>query len=169
VAAAQALVLVRAIATLIVIGFLPVYLPAISVDVSNGTHVALPLSGAARDGVLMGAAALAAIELYLAYRLRSRRQYARVGVIAVEAVVAVTCASALVLGADLATIPLVLAVTAISLLMLNQVRWSFRLRPATKRLTGRRANVYAGYAPPAPDQPKDRQPVGYEKGRPPKD
>lgn len=168
VAATQGLVLIRAIATLVVIGFLPAYLPFITIDVSTGTHLTLPLSGAARDGVLLGAAALAAFELLLAYQLKARRQFARVGVIAVESLLGVICGTALILGADLAVLPLVLSAAAISLLMVNQVRWSFRLRPS-RRLTGRRANVYAGYAPQAPDKPKERQAVGYARNRPPRD
>jgi hypothetical protein len=168
VAATQAVVLIRALATLVVIGFLPAYLPFISIDVSTGTHMALPLSGAARDAVLLGAAALAAFELLLAFHLKGRRQFARVGVIAVECILAAMCGTAFILGADLAVLPLVLSAVAVSLLMLNQVRWSFRLRPS-QRLTGRRSNVYAGYAPGAPDAPKERQAVGYLRTLPPRD
>lgn len=164
VATAQFLVVVRSMVTLIVIGLLPAYLPFMTVDVSSGNHLNLPLSGAARDSVLLGAAALSALELFFAYRLRARMEYARAGVIAIESVIAIICGIALILGADLAILPLIISVIACSLLLLNQVRWAFRLRPDNRRLVGHRANAYAGYAPPPPDRPKEPQQVGYLKG-----
>ncbi len=135
----------------------------------DSAHVAvLPVSGLNRDSILLAVAALSAVELYLVYRLADRWRIARFGVLFVESFAIVITAGALALGSDLAALPLTTSVVATCLLLLNQVRWSFRLQPR-RDLTGhRRGSVFAGYAPLPLDSPKVSQSVGYTVPRRPR-
>jgi uncharacterized protein YqgC (DUF456 family) len=157
----QALLVIRIVSVLLAIGLLPPVLPSIFVRL-DAAHVAvLPVSGLNRDAILLVVAALSAVELYLVYRLADRWRIARFGVLFVESFAIVITAGALALGSGFAALPLTTSVVATCLLLLNQVRWAFRLQPR-RDLTGhRRGGVFAGYAPAPLDAPKAAQAVGY--------
>ena len=154
------------ISVLLAIGLLPPVLPSIFVRLDSAHVAVLPVSGLNRDSILLAVAALSAVELYLVYRLADRWRIARFGVLFVE-FLAIVIAGALALGSDLAALPLTTSVVATCLLLLNQVRWSFRLQPR-RDLGHRRGSVFAGYAPLPLDSPKVSQSVGYTVPRRPR-
>jgi hypothetical protein len=168
VATSQAFLVVRIVSVLLGIGLLPPVLPSIFLRL-DATHVAvLPVGGLQRDVILLAVALLSAVELYLVYRLADLWRTARFGILLIESFAIVTMASALSLGAGLAALPLTMSVGATCLLLLNQVRWAFRLQ-RKRNLTGhRRGGVFAGYAAPPLDAPKAPQQIGYSVPRLPR-
>ncbi|MGA8014472.1 MAG: hypothetical protein WCB85_00960 [Candidatus Dormiibacterota bacterium] len=172
IATCQWFLVIRIMSVLVMVSFLPQRLPTVSFRL-DATHVlVVPLGalGLTSGMALMVIAGLSAIEMYLVYRLADRVRPARFLVILIESVGILVWASALAVGATLAALPLGLAGGAIGLLLLNQVRWAFRLQHQ-RELTGRRlGGVFAGYAGNALDKPKAAQPVGYSvrDGQPPR-
>ena len=168
VATSQTFLVVRIISVPLGIGLLPPVLPSIFIRLDSSHVAILPISGLNRDVILLAVALLSTIELYLVYRLADRWRIARFGVLLIESFAIVLTACALALGADLAALPLTTSVGATCLLLLNQVRWAFRLHPR-RSLTGhRRGGTFAGYAALPLDAPKAPQAVGYTVARLPR-
>lgn len=159
----QTLLVVRILSVLLGVSMLPLQLPTLVFRLDT-THAAiLPLNGINRGTVLLVVAAVSAVELYLVYRLADRVRRARFGVLLIKSCAIVLTTIAVAFGAEFAALPLVTAVGATSLLLLNQVRWAFVLPSKRRNLTGRRQSggTFAGYAAPGLDIPKTPQPVGY--------
>ncbi len=170
IAVCQALLVLRIMSVLVAVSFLPAQLPAITVGLDAGHTFTLPLAGLSGGVLLLLVAAISAIELYLVYRLADRVRSARAGVLAIESIAILACATALAVAAAIAALPLVASVVACTLLLRNQVRWAFRLQHERRTLTGRRqGGVFAGYAAPGLEAPKLPQRVGYSTGRSPED
>ena len=166
IAACQVFLVVRILSVLLGVSLLPLRLPAIVFRLDTTHGVALPLSGLDRGSVLLVVAAASAVELYLVYRLADRLRLARFSVLLIESCAIVITTIALAFGAGFAILPLVTSVGATCLLLLNQVRWAFRLQPTQRSLTGRRqGGTFAGYAAPSLEAPKAPQPVGYKARR----
>lgn len=163
---AQALLVLRIMSVLMAVSFLPAHLPSITLGLDAHHTVTLPLGGLSGGELLLLAAAVSALELYLVYRLADRAPRARGGVLAIESIVILTSATALAVGAAIALLPLAASIVACTLLLRNQVRYAFKLRAQSRTLTGRRqGGVFAGYAAPGLDAPKLPQRVGYSAGR----
>jgi hypothetical protein len=159
----QTLLVVRILSVLLGVSLLPLRLPTVVFRLDPTHEVILPLNGINRGMVLLVVAAVSALELYLVYRLADRVRRARAGVLLIESCAIVLTTIAVAFGAEFAALPLVTAVGATSLLLLNQVRWAFVLPPKRRNLTGRRqtGGTYAGYAAPGLEFPKTPQRVGY--------
>jgi uncharacterized membrane protein len=170
IAVSQALLVLRIMTVLMAVSFLPAKLPSITIGLDASHTVTLPLAGLSGGLLLLLAAVVSSFELYLVYRLADRARSARVGILAIESIAILACATALAVGAAIAALPLVASIVACTLLLRNQVRWAFRLQGERRSLTGRRqGGVFAGYAAPGLDAPKLPQRVGYSSGRSPKD
>ena len=159
----QTLLVVRILSVLLGVSMLPLQLPTVVLRLDPTHAVTLPLNGIDRGTVLLIVAAVSALELYLVYRLADRVRRARFGVLLIESCAIVLSTVAVAFGAGFAALPLVTAVGATSLLLLNQVRWAFVLWPKRRNLTGRRQSggTFAGYAAPGLENPKTPQRVGY--------
>jgi hypothetical protein len=165
VAAGQTFLVIRIISGLLLVSLLPAQLPTITLRLDPTNVLTLPLSVLSGGSIVLIVAAISAIELYLVYRLADRWRSARTIILIVEALAILATSSALALGSIVAALPLATSVGGTALLLLNQVRWAFRLE-ARRSLTGRRqGGVYAGYAAPPLDTPKPPQAVGYTAGR----
>ena len=167
VATSQTFLVIRILSVLLLVSFLPSRLPTLTLRLVAGSVATVPLDGVSSGAALMVIAAISAVELYLVYRLADGARAARHAVLAIESVAILATSSALAVGATVAALPLVTSVGATGLLLLNQVRWSFRLSPADRgALTGRRrGGVFAGYAGSPLDTPKRPQSVEYTAGR----
>jgi hypothetical protein len=166
IAVAQALLVLRIMSVLVAVSFLPAQLPSLSIGLDATHRLTLPLTGFNAGMLLLIAAAVSSVELYLVYRLAERIRAARAGVLAVESIAILASATALAVGAATAALPLVASIVACTLLLRNQVRWAFRLQGQKRRLTGRRqGGVFSGYAAPGLEAPKAPQRVGYSVGR----
>src|SRR5487761_292254 len=164
--AAQPFLVVRILSVLLGVSLLPLRIPAVALRLDPGHVVILPGSGVDRGAVLLAVAAVSAVELYLVYRLADRLRMARFGVLVIESGAIVLTTIALALGAAFAVLPLVASVGGTCLLLLNQVRWAFRLGLGPQHLTGRRqGGVFAGYAAPPLEMTKAPQRVGYQARR----
>ena len=162
IAASQTFLVVRILSVLLGVSMLPVRLPAVELRLDATHAVVLPFAGFNRGAVLLVVVLVSALELYLVYRLADRVPMARFTVLLIESLAIVLTTIALAMGAGFALLPLVTAVGATCLLLLNQVRWAFRLRPQRRALTGyRQGGTFAGYAAPSLDVPKAPQPIGY--------
>ena len=159
----QTLLVVRILSVLLGVSLLPLRLPTVVLRLDPTHAVVLPLNGINRGMVLLVVAAVSAVELYLVSRLADRVRRARFGVLLIESCAIVLTTIAVAFGAEFATLPLVTAVGATSLLLLNQVRWAFVLPSTRRNLTGRRQSggTFAGYAAPGLEFPKTPQRVGY--------
>lgn len=167
VAACQTFLVVRILSVLLFVSLLPARLPSVVLTLDSTHAVRLPLGGLDRGTVLVAVAAVSVVELDLVYRLADRRRVARFGVLLIEACAIVLTTIALAYGASLAALPLVAAAGATCVLLLNQVRWAFRLQPRQRTLAGhRQGGTFAGYAAPALDCPRTPQHVGYQVRRP---
>jgi len=166
IAACQTFLVVRILSVLLFVSLLPAHLPAVVLTLDATHTLPLPLGGVSRGTVLIVVAAISMVELDLVYRLADRRRVARFGVLLIESLAIVFTTVALAYGANLAALPLVTAVGATCVLLLNQVRWAFRLQPRQRDLTGRRqGGTFAGYAAPPLDSPRMPQRVGYQVRR----
>jgi len=159
----QTLLVVRILSVLLGVSMLPLRLPTVVLRLDTTHEAILPLNGVNRGMILLVVTAVSAIELYLVYRLADRVRQARLGVLLIESCAIVLATIAVAFGAEFAALPLVTAVGATSLLLLNQVRWAFVLPPRRRNLTGRRqaGGTFAGYAALGLDVPKTPQRVGY--------
>src|ERR1039458_8560171 len=136
IAACQTFLVVRILSVILFVSLLPAQLPSVVLTLDTAHAVRLPLGGLDRGTVLIVVAAVSMVGLGLAY------------------------------GASLAVLPLVTAIGATSVLLLNQVRWAFRLTLRQRVLTGRRqGGTFAGYAAPSLDCPRTPQRVGYQARR----
>lgn len=167
IATSQTFLVIRIMSVLLLVSFLPPHLPTLTLRLIAGSAVTVPLDGVSGGTALLVIAAISAIELYLVYRLADGVRVARQAVLAIESLAILATASALAVGAGVAALPLTTSVGATGLLLLNQVRWSFRLRPADRgSLTGRRrGGVFAGYAGSPLDSPKRPQSIEYSAGQ----
>jgi hypothetical protein len=166
IAACQTFLVVRILSVLLFVSLLPARLPSVVLTLDATHAVKLPLGGLDRGTVLVLVAAISMVELDLVYRLADLRRIARFGVLLIESFAIVLTTIALAYGADLAALPLVTAVGATCVLLLNQVRWAFRLQPRQRALTGhRQGGTFAGYAAPSLDCPRTPQRVGYQVRR----
>lgn len=166
IAACQTFLVVRILSALLLVSLLPARLPSVVLTLDATHAVRLPLGGLDRGTVLVLVAAVSMVELDLVYRLADRRRVARLGVLLIKSCAIVLTTIALAYGASLAALPLVTAVGATSVLLLNQVRWAFRLQPRLRALTGhRQGGTYAGYAAPSLDCPRTPQRIGYQTRR----
>jgi hypothetical protein len=166
IAACQTFLVVRILSVLLFVSLLPARLPSVVLSLDATHAVRLPLGGLDRGSVLVLVAGVSMVELYLVYRLADRRRIARFGVLVIESLAIVLTTIALAYGANLAVLPLVTSVGAVGILLLNQVRWAFRLQPRLRDLAGhRQGGTFAGYAAPPLDTPWTRQRVGYEVKR----
>ena len=162
IAACQTFLVVRILSVLLGVSLLPARLPAVELRLDATHAVILPLAGLNRGMVLLAVGLVSAVELYLVYRLADRVRLARFGVLLIESLAIVLTTIALAFGAGFALLPLVTAVGATCLLLLNQVRWAFLLQPKQRDLTGyRQGGTFAGYAAPSLETPKAPQRVGY--------
>jgi hypothetical protein len=159
----QTLLVVRILSVLLGVSMLPLRLPTVVLRLDTTHEVILPLNGINRGMVLLVVAAVSAVELYLVYGLADRLRRARFGVLLIESCAIVLTTIAVAFGAQFAALPLVTAVGATCLLLLNQVRWAFALPTKRRNLTGRRQSggTFAGYAAPGLEIPKTPQRVGY--------
>jgi hypothetical protein len=166
IAACQTFLVVRILSVLLFVSLLPARLPSVVLTLDSTHAVQLPLGGLDRGTVLVVVAAVSVVELDLVYRLADRRRVARFGVLLIETWAIVLTTIALAYGASLAALPLVTAAGATCVLLLNQVRWAFRLQPRQRILTGhRQGGTFAGYAAPSLDCPRTPQHVGYQVRR----
>jgi hypothetical protein len=166
IAACQTFLVVRILSVILFVSLLPAQLPSVVLTLDTAHAVRLPLGGLDRGTVLIVVAAVSMVELDLVYRLADRRRVARFGVLLIESCAIVLTTIALAYGASLAVLPLVTAIGATSVLLLNQVRWAFRLTLRQRALTGRRqGGTFAGYAAPSLDCPRTPQRVGYQARR----
>src|ERR1035437_6318063 len=166
IAACQTFLVVRILSVILFVSLLPARLPSVILSLDATHAVRLPLGGLDRGSVLIVVAAASMGELDLVYRLADRRRVARYGVLLPESFAIVLTTIALAYGASLAVLPLVTAIGATSVLLLNQVRWAFRLTLRQRVLTGRRqGGTFAGYAAPSLDCPRTPQRVGYQARR----
>ncbi|HYA00979.1 MAG TPA: hypothetical protein VEK76_11595 [Candidatus Binatia bacterium] len=167
IALCQMFLVIRIMSVLLGVGLLPPKLPTVTIRLDPSHVAVLPLGWLNQGTALLAIAAVSAIELYLVFRLADRRRLARFAVLLIESAAILGTATALALGAAFAILPLATSAAGTCLLLLNQVRWAFRLQPAGRHLTGRRqGGVFAGYAAPPIDGPKPPQTVGY-RARPP--
>ena len=166
IAACQTFLVVRILSVILFVSLLPARLPSVILSLDATHAVRLPLGGLDRGSVLIVVAAVSMVELDLVYRLADRRRVARYGVLLTESFAIVLTTIALAYGASLAVLPLVTSVGAAGVLLLNQVRWAFRLQSRQRGLTGRRqGGTFAGYAAPSLDSPRAPQLVGYQARR----
>ena len=166
IAACQTFLVVRILSVLLLVSLLPARLPSVVLTLDSTHAVQLPLGGLNSGTVLLVVAAVSVVELALVYRLAARRRIARYGVLLIEACAIVLTTIALAYGASLAALPLVAAAGATCVLLLNQVRWAFRLQPRRRTLPGhRQGGTFAGYAAPSLDCPRTPQHVGYQVRR----
>ncbi len=166
IAAGQTFLVVRILSVLLLVSLLPARLPSVILSIDATHAVKLPLGGLDRGSVLIVVAAVSMMELDLVYRLADRRRLARFGILLIESCAIVLTTIALAYGASLAALPLVTSVGATGVLLLNQVRWAFRLQPRLRELAGRRqGGTFAGYAAPSLDTPRTPQRVGYQVRR----
>jgi hypothetical protein len=162
IAACQTFLVVRILSVLLAVGLLPLRLPNVTFRLDAAHAVVLPLGGLNRGVVLFVVGLVSAVELYLVYRLAERDRVARFLVLVIESCAIVIATVGLALGASFALLPLAASVGATCLLLLNQVRWAFRLRPQQRSLSGRRqGGTFAGYAPLSLETPKARQRIEY--------
>jgi hypothetical protein len=158
---AQTFLVVRILSLLILVSFLPNQLPSFTLGLDRSHILVVPLNGLTGGTALLIIAGVSAVELYMVYRLAERSALARFTVLVIESLAILSTASALALGAELAALPLLAAVGATGMLLLNQVRWAFRLQ-RQRVLTGRRqGGVFAGYAGAPLETTKPPQEVGY--------
>jgi hypothetical protein len=166
IAACQTFLVVRILSVLLGVSLLPAHLPSVVLSFDATHAVMLPLGGVNRGTVLIVVAAVSMVELDLVYRLADRRRVARFGVLLIESCAIVITTIALAYGANLAGLPLVASIGATGILLLNQVRWAFRLQPRRRALTGRRqGGTFAGYGAPSLDTLRTPQHVGYQVQR----
>jgi len=162
IAASQTFLVVRILSVLLAVGLLPLRLPNVTFRLDATHAVVLPLTGLNRGSVLFVVGLVSAVELYLVYRLAERDRLARFVVLLIESCAIVIATVGLALGAGFALLPLATSVGATCLLLLNQVRWAFRLQPQRRTLAGhRQGGTFAGYAPTSLETPKARQRVEY--------
>jgi hypothetical protein len=166
VTASQMLLVVRILSLLLIVPLLPDPLPTISFHLGSSHLLTVPLGWLSSGSLFLVIALISTVELYLVARLADRLALARSGVLFVESLAIVATAGALALGATLAVLPLAAAVGSTSLLLRNEIRWAFILRPRQADLPGRRqGGVYVGYAGAPLDVPKPPQAVGYSASR----